>query len=132
MATAENVQTLSATAGEAIAIYRFVSLQADGKYDIGGAGGTDDFLAEGVSAEAAAADGDLFAMAPCGQPAIMKVEAAEAISVGDLIGAQGTTGKALVANAVGASKYSHGRALEAAAADGDIISILLHVAGRQV
>lgn len=130
MATAENLQTLSATAGEAIALYRFVSLQSDGKYDVGV--GTDDFLADGVSAEAAAADGDLFAMAPCGQPAIMKIEAAEAISVGDLIGAQGTTGKALVANAVGASKYSHGRALEAAAADGDIISILLHVAGRQV
>jgi hypothetical protein len=130
MATAENLQTLSATAGEAIAIYRFVSLQSDGKYDVGV--GTDDFLAEGVSAEAAAADGDLFAMAPCGQPAIMKIEAAEAISVGDLVGAQGSTGKALVANTVGASKYSHGRALEAAAADGDIISILLHVAGRQV
>lgn len=130
MATAENLQTLSATAGEAIALYRFVSLQSDGKYDVGV--GTDDFLADGVSAEAAAADGDLFAMAPCGQPAIMKIEAAEAISVGDLIGAQGTTGKALVSNAVGASKYSHGKALEAAAADGDIISILLHVAGRQV
>ncbi len=130
MATAENLQTLSATAGEAIAIYRFVSLQSDGKYDVGV--GTDDFLADGVSAEAAAADGDLFAMAPCGQPAIMKIECAEAITRGALIGAQGSTGKALTANAVGASKYSHGRALEAAAADGDIISILLHVAGRQV
>ncbi len=132
MATAENVQTLSATAGEAIPIYRFVSLQSDGKFDIGGAGGTDDFLADGVSAEAAAADGDLFAMAPCGQPAVMKVEAAEAIAVGALVGAQGSTGKALTANAVGASKYSHGRALDAAAADGDIIRVLLHVAGRQV
>ncbi len=130
MATAENVQTLTATAGEAIPIYRFVSLQSDGKYDLGV--GTDDFLAEGVSAEAAAADGDLFAMAPCGQPAIMKVEAAEAIAVGALVGAQGTTGKALTANAVGASKYSHGRALDEATADGDIIRVLLHVAGRQV
>lgn len=132
MATAENVETLSATAGEVIAIYRFVALQSDGKYDEGAAGATDDFLSDGVSAEAAAADGDLFAMAPCNQPAIMKIEAAEAIAVGDLVGAQGGTGKALVSNAVGASKYSLGRALEAAAADGDIIQILMHVAGRQV
>lgn len=130
MATAENVQTLSATAGEAIPIYRFISLQSDGKYDLGV--GTDDFLADGVSAEAAAADGDLFAMAPCGQPAIMKVEAAEAIAVGALVGAQGSTGKGLTANAVGASKYSHGRALDEATNDGDIIRVLLHVAGRQV
>jgi hypothetical protein len=130
MASAENVQTLSATAGEAIAIYRFISLQSDGKYDVGV--GTDDFLADGVSAEAAAADGDLFAMAPCGQPAIMKLEAAEAIAVGALVGAEGSTGKALTANAVGASKYSHGRALDEAVNDGDIIRVLLHVAGRQV
>ena len=130
MATAENAQTLSAQAGEAIAIYRFVSLQSDGKYDVGV--GTDDFLADGISAEAASADLKMFAMAPCGQPAKMKIECAEAISVGDLIGAQGSTGKALVSNAVGASKYSHGKALTAAANDGDIIEILLHVAGRQV
>lgn len=132
MATAENVQTLTGTAGEAIPLYRFVSLQSDGKYDVGGAGGTDDFLADGVSATAAAADGDLFTLAPCGQPAIMLVEAAEVIARGALVGAEGATGKALTANAVGASKYSHGRALEAAAADGDIIPVLLHVAGRQV
>lgn len=129
MATAENVQTLSATAGEAIAIYRFVSLAADGKYDQGPA--TIDFYADGVSAEAAAADGDLFAMAPCGQPAIMKVEAGEAIARGDFVAAD-TAGKAVVSNTAGADKFSHGKALEAAAADGDIIRILLHVAANQV
>jgi len=128
MATAENVQTISATAGEALPIYRFVTLQADGKYDLTG---TDDLRADGVTAEVAAADGDLFALAPTPQPAIMKVEASAAISVGDLIAADGTAGKAKTAAAAGAGLYSLGVALSAAAADGEIIEVLLHLSANQ-
>ena len=72
MATAENVQTLSATAGEPLPIYRCVYLQADGKMDLVD---VDDLRADGVSAEAVAADGDTFAHAPLGQPCVMKIAA---------------------------------------------------------
>lgn len=129
MATAENVDTISAQAGEALAIYRFVHLMADGKYDYVD---TDDLRADGVTAEAAAADLDIFALAPCGQPAIMKVEASEAIAVGGLVAADGGTGKAKVPSAAGATKFTLGVAKTAADADGDIIEVQLHLAANQV
>ena len=89
MARAENVQTISGVAGEALAIYRFVHLMADGKFDYVD---TDDLRADGVTAEAASADLDVIAIAPTSQPAVMKVEASAAIAVGDLVAADGGTG----------------------------------------
>lgn len=129
MATAENAQTITAQAGEALAIYRFVHLMADGKFDYVD---TDDLRADGVTAEAAAADLDIFALVPCGQPAVMKVEAGEAIAVGGLVAADGGTGKAIVPAAAGAAQFTLGVAKTAATADGDIIEVLLHLAANQV
>lgn len=129
MARAENVQTLTGIAGEALAIYRFIHLQSDGKFDYVD---TDDLRADGVTAEKAAADGDVFAFAPIGQPAIMLVEAGEAIAVGALVAADGGTGKAIGAAAAGAAQFTHGVAMTASTADGDIIEVLLQSAARQV
>jgi hypothetical protein len=126
MATAENVQTLTVQAGEALPIYRFVHLMADGKYDLVD---TDDLRADGVTAEAAAADLDIIAMAELS--GVMKVEASAAISVGDLVAADGGTGKAKTAAAAGAGLYSLGVARTAAAADGDIIEVQLHLSANQ-
>ncbi len=128
MATAENVQTLSGTAGEALPIYRFIILQTDGKYDLAK---TDDLRSDGVTAEEVVADGDTFAFAPCNQPAVMKVEASAAISVGDLVACDGTTGKAKTAASAGSGLYSLGVARTAADNDGEIIEVQLHLAANQ-
>ena len=128
MARAENVQTISATAGEALPIYRFVHLMADGKYDLVD---VSDKRADGITAEEVAADGDTFAMVPCSQPAIMLVEASGAISVGDLVGAEAATGRAKTAAAAGAGLYSLGVALTAAGAAGEIIEVQLHMSANQ-
>lgn len=119
MARAENVQTLSATAGAVVRIYRFVQLQADGKFD---EVGTAEARADGVSAEAVAADGDTFAMAQL--QGIMLVEAGEAIAVGDLI-ASDDEGRAKTAAAAGAGNHSQGVALTAASAAGEIVEVLM-------
>ena len=121
MATAEGIKTLTAQAGAAVPIYRFVQLQSDGKYDVTGSA---DIRADGVSAEAAAADLDIFAMAEL--QGKMKVEASAAISVGDLVAAT-TAGKAKTAASAGAATYVCGVALTAAAADEEIIVVQLHL-----
>lgn len=130
MARAENVQTISGIAGEVLPIYRFVQLQSDGQFDLGGAAGDDERM-DAVTAEAAAVIGDTVALAPTSQPAIMKVEAGEAIAVGGLVAAAQTTGKALAASAAGAGNYSCGVALTAAGADGEIIEVLMHLSANQ-
>lgn len=127
MATAENLQTLSATAGAQVRIYRFVQLQTDGKYDEVGSA---EARADGVAAEAAAADGDLFAMAPCSQPAIAKVEAGEAIAVGDLISSD-NQGRAKTAAAAGSGRYSLGVAKTACSNAGEIVEVQLHMSANQ-
>lgn len=121
MATAEGIKTLTAQAGAAVPIYRFVQLQADGKYDVVGSA---DVRADGVSAEAASADLDIFAMAEL--QGKMKVEASAAISVGDLVAAT-TAGKAKTAASAGAETYVAGVARTAATADGEIIEVQLHL-----
>jgi hypothetical protein len=123
MSTAENIQTLTGTAGSAVPIYRFVKLAADGKFDLQA---TADARVDGVSAEAASADTKLFAVAPVSQPGVMKVEASAAISVGDLVAATVTTGKAKTAASAGAATYVVGVAKTAATADGDIIEVWLN------
>ncbi len=126
MATAEGIKTLTVQAGEALAIYRFVHLMADGKYDYVD---TDDLRADGVTAEAAAADLDIIAMAEL--QGKMKVEASAAISVGDLVAADGGTGKAKTAASAGSGLYSVGVARTAATADGEIIEVQLHLSANQ-
>ena len=128
MATAENVQTLSGTAGEALPIYRFIILQTDGKYDLAK---TDDLRVDGVTAEEVVADGDTFAFAPCNQPAVMKVETSEAIAVGDLVACNGTDGKAKTAAAAGAGLYSCGVARTVALNADEIIEVQLHMSANQ-
>lgn len=129
MARAENVQTISGIAGETLAIYRFVQLQADGKFDLGGASGDDERM-DAVTAEAAAAEDDVVALQPLSSPTVMKVEAGETITAGDLIAAEQATGKALVASAAGSGQYSCGVALTGGE-DGEIIEVLLHLCANQ-
>lgn len=127
MATAENLDTLSAIAGAAVRIYRFVQLQTDGKYDEVGSA---EARADGLAVEAAAADGDLFAMAPCGQPAVGKVEAGEAIAVGDLISSD-DEGRAKTAASASSGQYSLGVAKSACSNAGEIVEVQLHLAANQ-
>lgn len=120
MATYQQVKTLSVIAGSAVSLYRFVLLAADGKYDhVGSAQGR----ASGVAAQAAAADGDVFAMAmPNG--AIVKVEAGAAVSQGAQV-ASDTSGRA-IAHVSAAGNYILGEALDAAGAAGEIIRVQLN------
>jgi len=122
MATASNVNTITATAGSAVSVYRFVSLAADGKYDHTGA----NVRADGVSAEAAAADTDIFAMAQL--QGVMKLESGAAVSVGDLISSD-STGRAVTATAT-VDFYNMGVARSISAGAGEIIEVLLHSPDR--
>jgi hypothetical protein len=120
MARAENVQTLSVTAGAAVAIYRFLQLQTDGKFDQVGVAQA---RADGVSAEATIdGDGDTIAMAQ--MQGIMKVEAGDAVTVGSVV-ASDDEGRAIVAVAT-AGNFKLGVALTASGAAGEIIEVLLH------
>jgi hypothetical protein len=89
MATAECIKTISGTAGAAVPIYRFVAIQSDGKWDPVGSAQA---IAHGVSAEEAAADGDVFAVALLGGK--MKVELGATLAPGALV-ASDDTGKAI-------------------------------------
>lgn len=115
MALYESIKLLSGIAGEALTIYRFVSLQTDGKYDVSGAGERID----GICAESVAADGDCFPRVMPGGEA--KVEAGAAVSIGDLVQSD-ASGRAIT-HVSGAGVGRGGKALTAAAAAGDIITI---------
>lgn len=118
MATADSIKTITVTAGAAVPIYRFVQLQSDGKFD---PVGTAQARADGISAQAAAADLDVFAMAiPDGSK--MKVEAGAAVSVGAEI-ASDNVGRA-IAKVAAVGNFRHGVAMTAAGAAGEIIEIL--------
>lgn len=117
MATYEQVQTVSVQAGAAVRIYRFVQLQADGKYDEVGSAQA---RADGVAAQAADADGDTFAMAiPNG--GTVKVAAGAAITRGAQI-ASDDEGR-VIAHVTTAGNYILGTALDAATAAGEIIRV---------
>jgi hypothetical protein len=109
---------MTAIAGAAVRIYRFVTLQTDGKYDeSSGAQGR----ADGISAQAAAADGDVFAMQPLSGAGTMKVTAGAAVTVGAQI-ATDNQGRA-IAHVSGAGNYILGVALTAANNAGEVIEI---------
>jgi hypothetical protein len=118
MATANSLKTISATAGAAVEIYRFVQLQSDGKFD---KVGTAQARMDGVSCEAAAADGDLFAMAL--MQGVVKVTAGAAVAVGAEI-ASDNAGRAIT-SVPGGGEYACGVALTAATAAGQIIEVLI-------
>lgn len=127
MATSQNIQIVSREAGSAVEIYRFVvQSAADGKYDqVAAAQGRMD----GISAEGGLVDGDALPMViPNG--AIAKVEAGAAISRDDLL-ASDNVGRAIPAVS-GAGNFRAGRALDAAAAAGEIIRIQFLVDEDQV
>jgi hypothetical protein len=101
----------------AINIARFVTLAATGISESGG--GTDEVV--GVSMEAVAAGNDGLAV-PCARPIGCKVEvtAGAAVAAGALVMSD-ATGRAITATA---TNKIHGQALTAAAAAGEVITIL--------
>jgi len=119
MATFQRLGTLSVRAGSAISLGRFVVLASDGKYDhVAGA----QARADGVSAQAAAADEDCFAMQPL-DGSIMKIEAGAAITRGAQI-ASDNVGR-VIAHVSTAGNYILGEALDAAGAAGEFIRVLV-------
>jgi len=126
MATSQETRVVSVTAGEESVIYTFVSLQADGKYDITGA--TTERM-HGIAAEGGVPDGGALAMViPNG--AIAKVKAGAAITIGDPVQSD-ATGRAIT-HVSGAGAFRAGIALEAATAADQIISIQFLVDEDQV
>lgn len=119
MARAENIETFSATAGAVVRIYRFVQLQSDGKFDeVGAAQGR----ADGVSAEAAAADGDIFAVCGLKPGSIMKVTLGATVTPGTVV-ASDNQGRA-IASVDSGGNYAHGVVLVGGDA-GEVGEILL-------
>lgn len=123
MATTQAIITISAEAGTAVLKHRFVTLAADGQYDHT----ADDGIPSGVSCDAQATVGRVFPMA-LQNGAIVKVEASGVIARGAYVSAD-AAGKA---KALGSSDgdQRHGQALDAAAADGDIIRIRFAFSGQ--
>jgi hypothetical protein len=119
MATYQGLKTVTVQAGSAIAIYRFIVRAADGKYDYAGAQGD----ADGVSAEAAAADTNTLAMVKMDR-GWMKVEAGAAVAALATVSSD-ATGRAIT-HVTTAGNYRLGKALDAATAAGEIIRVELH------
>lgn len=116
MATYTATQTVSATAGSAVTIYRFVQLAADSQYDHAGA----QERMEGIAAETQATVGATFPMViPNG--AICKVEAGAAVALLATVGSD-ASGRAITAVS-GDGNYTAGIAMQAAGAAGDVIEI---------
>jgi len=120
-----SLSQVTVTAGEAIPIYRFMQLQADGFYDV-----ADDAqgVAQGVSAEAISsaeftAGRTAIAMQlPMG---IVKVEAGAAVTRGGAV-ATDTVGR-VIDHTTTAGNYILGWALESASAAGEIIAVQMCV-----
>lgn len=116
MALSTSSQAVTSIAGEALTIYRYVTLQTDGKYDLSGAGD----LIDGICAEGVAADLDAFPrVIPNG--ATCKMEAGASITVNDELESD-STGRAIT-HTSGLAEGVGGKALTAAANAGDIIEI---------
>ena len=116
MALSTFSQAVTSTAGAALTIYRYVTLQTDGKYDLSGAGD----LIDGICGMTVAADLDVFPrVIPNG--ATCKIEAGAAITVGDELESD-ATGRAIT-HTSGLAEGVGGKCLTAAAAAGDIIEI---------
>lgn len=120
MATHQNLNPLTVIAGSAVSLYRFVALASDGKYDhVAGAQGR----ADGVSCQAAVADGDAFSMQPL-NGAIMKVEAGAAVTRGAQV-ASDASGR-VIDHVSTAGNHILGVALDACSNAGEIVRIQLY------
>ena len=118
MAYDEAVRSVTVVAGSAIAVYRLIALAADGEFDYVGTAG---LMPDGVSLEAASGQGKVLGMGlPDGS--IVKVVAGAAFSRGDNL-MSNNAGKAIAFTNV-AGQVSCGKAMAAAAADGDVVSVL--------
>ncbi len=115
MASYESIRTLSGIAGEALTVYRCVTLQADGEFDQSSAGD----WPHGICAESVAAQGDFFPYVVA-DGGTAKIEAGAAIAINAELEVS-TDG--VVITAATASTAVIGRAMSAAAASGDIIEI---------
>lgn len=125
MSLYEGTKLQSGIAGEALTIYRFVTLQSDGYYDISGAAERID----GICAETVAAAGDAFPMViPNG--AVALVEAGAATTIGAQCQAD-SVGRA-IDHVTTAGVGRGGVFLTAAAAAGDIVEILFNTDIDQV
>lgn len=125
MATSQDTRVVSVIAGEASVIYTFVSLQADGKYDITAQGER----MNGIAAEDGVADGDALAMIiPNG--AIVKVKAGAVTTIGGAVGSD-ATGRA-IDHVSAAGDFRAGVFLDAAGAADEIIRIQFLVDEDQV
>jgi hypothetical protein len=131
-ATEEGVKTVSVQASAAVAKNRFVKRGSGGKY---AQVGTAQLTADGISAEAAAADGDTFAMkTPNG--GICIVEAGAAMATDGILIASDNVGRciAYVADAAGASPTSVacclGRLRGTASAAGAMVEIEFVIMGN--
>lgn len=117
MAFAISCKAITVQAGTAVTIYRMVAIASDGQADhVAGAQGDVD----GVCGESEATVGQPFAMVvPDGGVAM--IEAGAAVALGALI-ASNASGQAITwVDAAG--NVCMGRALEAAAASGDVIAV---------
>lgn len=118
MATYDAVRLVSAEAGSDVTIYRLVTLATDGAVDHV-ADETERPL--GVSAETVSQGGTLPVALPDG--ALVKLEAGAAITVGSTVMAAGDgSGKVITATS-GVGTFTCGTAVEAATADGTIITV---------
>lgn len=118
MGVFEKANAITLLAGAAVSANRFVKIDATGRA-IQAAAGTDD--AVGVALEAAAAAGDAIQVIVM-DGAKMKVESGAAVTLGS--GVQSDSVGRAVDNA-GVLNRIQGYALEAAAASGELITVLL-------
>ncbi len=124
MAFEQTVRTIDGEAGSAVVPYRFVVLAADGQYDHAAAA---QGPVDGVSMEDADAVGKVFPIA-LQDGAVVKVEAGAAVVVGNEVSTD-ASGRVIPVGATNGD-LKHGRALEAAGAAGEIVSIQFAAKGQ--
>ena len=124
MATFEKCSTITVEAGQAITLYRFLTIAADGQVDEAGSA---QGRVDGVSAEAVAAAGDVLPMmVPDG--GIAKVEAGASVTRGDVV-ATDTSGRAITRGASNGD-LGWGIALDAASGAGEVIRVQFSFKGQ--
>lgn len=120
MATFQRLNPITVVAGSAITLYRFVAMASDGEYDhVAAAQGR----ADGVSCQAAIAQGDAVSIQPL-DGCIMKVEAGAATTRGAQV-ASDNQGRA-IDHVSTAGNHILGVFLDAAGAAGEIVRVQLY------
>lgn len=123
MSIQQTMRILSAVASGALAIYRFVTFDANGQVAYPTAQGA----VSGVTQEAVDAQGKVFPIA-LQDGALVKVEAGAAVTKGAEVSTD-ATGRVIPIGAVNGN-LKHGIALEAAGAAGEIITIQFAARGQ--